>query len=145
MGEPDDDQELRAKLDALKAALERRRAEKRATEAGGPSESERAAQTSAISRGYAAAGEFAGAIIAGGLIGWLIDRGLGTKPAFLIVFFLLGVVAGVVNVIRATSSKTPATDRNSRLSGVQAPDKDGRRPASAAGETAQGGADDDED
>jgi len=94
MGERDDDQALRAKLDALKAALERRRAEKRVAEAGGPSESERAAQASAISRGYAAAGEFAGAIVAGGLLGWLIDRVLGTKPAFLIVFFLLGVVAG---------------------------------------------------
>jgi ATP synthase protein I len=46
---------------------------------------------------------WAAAIVVGGLIGWLLDRGLGTKPAFMIVFFMLGVAAGVWNVIRATS------------------------------------------
>ena len=39
----------------------------------------------------------------GGLIGWQLDVWLGTKPAFLIVFFMLGVAAGVWNVIRVTS------------------------------------------
>jgi len=70
-----------------------------------------------------------------------------SAPLFVILILtaMLGVVAGGVNVIRAASVKTPATDRNSRLSSVDAPDKDGRRPAPAAGETAQGGADDDED
>ena len=120
MAEPDDDQALRAKLDALKAALERRRAEKRAAEAGGPSESERAAQTSAISRGYAAAGEFAAAIVVGGLHRLAIDRWLGTKPAFLIVFFLLGAASGVVEPHpRDFGQNRRATDRNSRLSGVR--------------------------
>ena len=87
MAEPDDDQALRAKLDALKGALERRSAEKRAGEAAGPSESERAATASAISLGLRAASEFAAAIVVGGLIGWQLDRWLGTKPAFLIVVF----------------------------------------------------------
>src|SRR5277367_2587583 len=45
------------------------------------------------------------AILVGGAIGWGLDWALKTKPAFTIVFFLLGVVAGVWNVIRATSPK----------------------------------------
>ncbi len=145
MAEPDDDQALRAKLDALRRALERRGAEKRAQEAGGPTESERAATASAISLGLRAAGEFAASIVVGGLIGWQFDRWLGTKPAFLIAFFLLGAAAGVWNVIRATSPKGPPIDRNSRLSPAHAPDKDGRRSAPAAGNEPPGGADDDED
>ncbi len=145
MTEPDDDEALRAKLDALKGALDRRSAEKRASEAGGPSDSQRAATASAISMGLSAAGEFAASIAVGGLIGWQVDRALGTKPAFLIAFFLLGAAAGVWNVIRVTSPKGPQKDRNSRLSGGATPDKDGRRSASTAGNEAPGGADDDED
>ncbi len=49
MAEPEDDHALRAKLDALRGALDRRGAEKRAGEARVPSESERAATASAIS------------------------------------------------------------------------------------------------
>ncbi|MGD1038149.1 MAG: AtpZ/AtpI family protein [Roseiarcus sp.] len=145
MGEPDDDQALRAKLDALKGALERRRAEKRAGEAAGPSESERAATASAISLGLRASAEFAAPIVVGGLIGWRLDVWLGTKPAFLIALFLLGAAAGVWNVVRTTSPKGPADDRNSSLSGDAAPDKDGRRSAPAGRAEAPGGADDDED
>ena len=145
MGERDDGQELRAKLDALKGALARRSAEKSAREAGEPSESERAATASAMSMAVRAAGEFAASVVVGGLIGWQCDRWLGTKPAFLIAFFLIGAAAGMWSLIRATSPKAHQNDRDSRLSAGGAPDKDGRRAAPAAGEEAPGGADDDED
>ena len=36
----------------------------------------------------------------GTLIGWALDRWLGTMPLFLIVFFLLGAAAGVLNAYR---------------------------------------------
>ena len=36
-------------------------------------------------------------------IGWGLDSWLHTRPAFLIVFVLLGGVAGVLNVMRAVS------------------------------------------
>ena len=36
----------------------------------------------------------------GVLLGWALDRWLGTKPPFLIVFFLLGAAAGVLNAYR---------------------------------------------
>jgi len=36
----------------------------------------------------------------GGGIGWLIDQWLGTLPWFLLLFFILGAAAGIVNVFR---------------------------------------------
>ena len=40
------------------------------------------------------------ALAVGGAIGYALDRWLGTKPAFLLVFLLLGAVAGFLNVYR---------------------------------------------
>jgi ATP synthase protein I len=142
MAEPDDDEALRAKLTALKGALDRRKADGRiatATESSNP-----AATASAMSMGMRAAGEFAGSIVVGVLVGWRLDVWLGTKPILLIVFFLLGSAAGILGVIRVTSPKSPQRDRDSRLSDGQAPDKDVRRSAPAAETKAPEGADDDE-
>ncbi len=36
-------------------------------------------------------------------IGWLLDYWLGTKPWLMIVFFLLGSAAGMINVYRTVS------------------------------------------
>lgn len=36
----------------------------------------------------------------GTLLGWALDRWLGTMPLFLIVFFMLGAAAGVLNAYR---------------------------------------------
>jgi ATP synthase protein I len=142
MAEPDDDQ---AKLDALRNSLSRRNAEKRASEAAGPTEAEQEATRSSMSMAVRAAGEMAASIVVGGLIGWQTDRWLGTKPAFLITFFLLGAVGGVWNIIRATSPKRRPIDHNSRLSDGAPPDKDVRRSAPSAETGALRGADDDED
>jgi ATP synthase protein I len=45
--------------------------------------------------------ELAAGLLVGGVIGWGLDRWLGTSPLMLIVFFLLGATAGIYNVIRA--------------------------------------------
>ena len=45
--------------------------------------------------------ELLAALLVGWGIGWLLDRWLGTLPLFLIVFFLLGACAGMLNVFRA--------------------------------------------
>jgi ATP synthase protein I len=46
--------------------------------------------------------EFISAIVVGGLLGYLLDYFLPTKPWGLIVFVLLGFCAGVLNVLRTT-------------------------------------------
>jgi len=41
-----------------------------------------------------------GTFAAGAVIGWLLDRWLGTKPWLILVFFILGFAAGLLNVYR---------------------------------------------
>ena len=43
------------------------------------------------------------ALVVGVAIGYLLDRWLGTKPWLLILFFVLGSAAGLLNVFRLTS------------------------------------------
>ncbi len=146
----DDDAALRARLNRLSGELKRRPtphpadAPKQAAKPDGAG--------SAMSLGLRAGSEFVSAVIVGLGIGWVLDRALGTNPAFLIVFFLIGVAAGVWNVIRLTSPKAASSNRNSPLSRPDSPDKDVRRSASRAerdaslgGRGAAGAADDDED
>jgi ATP synthase protein I len=44
--------------------------------------------------------EIVAALIVGVAIGYFLDRWLGTKPWFLLVFFVLGATAGFMNVFR---------------------------------------------
>jgi ATP synthase protein I len=107
---PDDNATLRARLDNLSGELNARRTEAAtAARPNSPPPSDNLA--AGMSMGLRAGSEFIAAILVGGAIGWGLDWALKTKPAFTIVFFLLGVAAGVWNVIRATSPKRapPAT------------------------------------
>jgi len=45
--------------------------------------------------------ELISGIAVGGLIGYGLDRWLGTKPWLLLVFFFLGAAASVLNIYRA--------------------------------------------
>lgn len=45
--------------------------------------------------------ELVAALVVGGGIGWGFDRLLGTRPVFLVLFFVLGAAAGIRNVMRA--------------------------------------------
>ena len=45
-----------------------------------------------------------GLLVAMGL-GWLLDRYLGTKPWFMLLFLPLGLAAGILNVMRIGRSK----------------------------------------
>ena len=48
--------------------------------------------------------EMVSGVIAGGAIGWFLDRWLETEPWLLILFVLLGIGAGLMNVIRASAA-----------------------------------------
>jgi ATP synthase protein I len=146
----DDPAALRARLDRLSGELKGRAASSPAHQPR--REAKPDGVGSAMSLGLRAGSEFVSAVIVGLGIGWVLDRGLGTNPAFLIVFFLVGVAAGIWNVIRLTSPKAAPSNRDSPLSRPDSPDKDVRRSvtgaerdASLGGRGAAGVADDDED
>ncbi len=50
--------------------------------------------------------ELVSALMVGLGIGWFLDRRLHTKPLFLVVFVLMGAVAGVLNVWRVVGRST---------------------------------------
>ncbi|MEP3278962.1 MAG: AtpZ/AtpI family protein [Stappiaceae bacterium] len=91
------DGELSERLDKLGRNLE---------EQGRGSPKQHQPSSSSATGGYAQAmkisSEFIAGIIVGGGIGWVFDLWLATKPFGLIVFLLLGFVAGILNVLRAT-------------------------------------------
>lgn len=72
-----------------------------------------AANMDAMGKALRISTELIGGIIVGCGLGWLIDKALGTWPAFFIVMFLLGAAAGMINVVRAgTSMKSGANNPN---------------------------------
>jgi ATP synthase protein I len=69
-----------------------------------PSETHRGqpvADASGYARGFRLSSELVAGVLVGAGIGWALDHVLGISPWGLIVFLLLGFVAGVVNVMRA--------------------------------------------
>ena len=45
--------------------------------------------------------EFVAAVVVGSIIGFILDSLFGTKPWLIIIFFIIGVIAGMLNVIRS--------------------------------------------
>ena len=45
--------------------------------------------------------ELVAAVAVGSIIGFILDNWFGTKPLLIIVFFLFGAAAGILNVFRA--------------------------------------------
>lgn len=82
-------------LDArLRAAMARE------DEAAGRGPSRRA-PLSGLGLGMRLALEFVVGVVAGGLLGWGLDRWLGTQPWLMVVLLVLGTAAGVLNAYRA--------------------------------------------
>ncbi len=52
---------------------------------------------------YAAAFSLFGAVVGGLVVGWLLDRWLGTGPWLLVTGLVLGAAGGFYELIRATS------------------------------------------
>jgi ATP synthase protein I len=66
-----------------------------------------AADMSGFARGMRLSIELVGGVVVGFILGWLLDRWLGTSPWGLIVFLLLGFTAGVLNVMRSAGVIKP--------------------------------------
>ncbi len=48
--------------------------------------------------------EFIAGVLAGGILGWMFDHYLGTKPWGLIFLLMLGFATGIYNVMRVSGS-----------------------------------------
>ncbi|HEY0331235.1 MAG TPA: AtpZ/AtpI family protein [Rhodopseudomonas sp.] len=93
---------LSARLESLEQRLSQSRASRKtqADQSGTGSENAQA-RASAFARGFQLSSELVVGVVAGAAIGWGFDRLLSTSPFGLIVFFLLGFIAGLINLIRS--------------------------------------------
>ena len=85
--------DLEQRLDAARRARQRPGA--------GPSKDGGSVSQSALGLAFRIGVELVVAVIVGLGLGWAFDNWLGTRPWGMIVFFFLGVAAGMMNVYRA--------------------------------------------
>lgn len=62
----------------------------------------------AIGLAFRLASELIAGFVVGGLLGWWIDSFFGTTPLFLLIFFTLGLAAGILNVVRTAKKMQDA-------------------------------------
>ena len=48
--------------------------------------------------------ELVSAVAVGTIIGFILDKTFGTKPWLILIFFFVGVIAGITNVIRSAKN-----------------------------------------
>jgi ATP synthase protein I len=107
-----DEAALSARLGSLDHRLsEIRGSRKIGTDQPGAEGGNGAARASAMARGFRLSSELIAGVVVGALIGWGIDRLLSTSPFGLIMFVLVGFVAGVLNVIRSAGVAPDRTGR----------------------------------
>jgi ATP synthase protein I len=100
-----DEAALSARLGSLDQRLsEIRDSRKIRTEQLGGESGDGVARASAMARGFRLSSELIAGVVAGAVIGWGFDHLLSTSPFGLIVFFLLGFVAGLVNLVRSAGA-----------------------------------------
>ena len=48
--------------------------------------------------------ELVSAVAVGTIIGFILDKWFGTKPWLILIFFFVGVIAGILNVIKSAKN-----------------------------------------
>ena len=61
-------------------------------------------KTSPIGTAFKLSTELVAAVAVGTIIGFIFDKTFGTKPWFILIFFFVGVIAGITNVIRSAKN-----------------------------------------
>jgi ATP synthase protein I len=112
-----DGQDFRQRLDALEAQLTA--AQGRHAPLPDPDTS---ARGRAMGQALRLATELIAGVVVGGFIGWALDRWLGTAPFLMVLFLLLGIAAGILNVVRTAKLMQAAAPATKHLPSV--PDDD---------------------
>ena len=60
--------------------------------------------TSGMGHAFKMSTELVAAVAVGTIIGFIFDQTFGTRPWFILIFFFVGVVAGITNVIRSAKN-----------------------------------------
>ena len=61
-------------------------------------------KSSSIGSAFKLSTELVAAVFVGTIIGFILDKTFGTKPWLIIIFFFVGVVAGIINVIKSAKN-----------------------------------------
>ena len=56
---------------------------------------------SSIGTAFKLSTELVSAVAVGTIIGFILDKTFGTKPWLILIFFFIGVIAGIVNVFKS--------------------------------------------
>lgn len=99
-----EDSELDSRLEDLDAKLEHYR---QADEKGLQARQDTAGGTSGLAMAWRLGSEFIAGVLVGGLIGYAIDKWFGVEPWGLIIFILLGFLAGMLNMLRSAGKISP--------------------------------------
>ena len=62
---------------------------------------EKSHQQTSIGTAFKLSTELVSAVAVGTIIGFILDNWFGTKPWLILIFFFVGIVAGILNVIRS--------------------------------------------
>ena len=60
--------------------------------------------SSSIGTAFKLSTELVSAVVIGTIIGFILDKTFGTKPWLILIFFFVGVVAGITNVFRSAKN-----------------------------------------
>ena len=107
-----DEAALSVRLGSLDHRLsEIRDSRKIGTDRSGNEQDTAQARASAMAVGLRLSSELVAGVLVGAALGWGFDRWLSTSPWGLIVFLLLGFVAGVMNVMRTAGVMAKQSER----------------------------------
>ena len=59
---------------------------------------------STIGTAFKLSTELVSAVAVGTIIGFILDKTFGTKPWLILIFFFVGVIAGIVNVFKSAKN-----------------------------------------
>ncbi len=60
--------------------------------------------SSSIGTAFKMSTELVSAVAVGTIIGFILDKTFGTKPWLILIFFFVGVIAGIMNVIKSAKN-----------------------------------------